>query len=237
MTDYVAYMRVSTAKQGRSGLGLEAQEAAIHGYLRQGDRLLSPPFVETESGKHNNRPELEKALNRCKLTGATLLVAKLDRLSRNVAFIATLQDAGVRFVAADMPEANELTIHVMAAMAQHERKAISKRTKEALAAAKARGTKLGGWREYGERHPLHGERRTPVDHRQGTAARQEAAAEFSARVGEAIAEMQASGVASLAEIARRLNDEGIRTRRGGKWQATQVGRVLSGLATDADVSA
>jgi DNA invertase Pin-like site-specific DNA recombinase len=223
VTDYVPYMRVSTAQQGRSGLGLEAQRAAITGFLREGDRLLTPPYVETESGKQDNRPELAKALNRCKLTGATLLVAKLDRLSRNVAFIATLQDAGVRFVAADMPEANELTIHVMAAMAQHERKAISRRTKEALAAAKARGTRLGGWRDRAD-----GEPRQPVDHRQGTAARQERAAEFNTRVGQAIAEIQAGGANGLAEIARKLNEEGIRTRRGGNWQATQVARVLSG---------
>lgn len=226
MTDYVAYMRVSTAQQGRSGLGLEAQRAAITGFLRPDDRLISPEFVETESGKHDNRPELAKALNRCKLTGATLLVAKLDRLSRNVAFIATLQDAGVQFIAADMPEANELTIHVMAAMAQHERKAISKRTKEALAAAKARGKALGGWREYSPDHPEHGNPRKPVDHRQGTAARQARAADFNARVGQAISEIQATGASGLAEIARRLNEEGIRTRRGGHWQATQVARVL-----------
>lgn len=222
MTDYVAYMRVSTAKQGRSGLGLEAQQNAINCFLKEGDRLLSPPYVETESGKQDNRPELAKALNRCKLTGATLLVAKLDRLSRNVAFIATLQDAGVRFVAADMPEATELTIHVMAAMAQHERKAISKRTKEALAAAKARGQSLGGWRERTDGMP-----RKPVDHRQGTAERQRKAADFNARVGQVIAEIQASGAEGLAEIARRLNEEGIRTRRGGQWQATQVSRVVN----------
>lgn len=228
MTDYVAYARVSTAKQGRSGLGLEAQQSAINAFLRDGDRLLSPVYVETESGKRNDRPELEKALNRCKLTGATLLVAKLDRLSRNVAFIATLQDAGVRFVAADMPEANELTIHVMAAMAQHERKAISKRTKEALAAAKARGQELGGWRERKDGKP-----RRPVDHRQGTAARQEKAAEFNESVGQAIAEIQASGATSMAQVARRLNEEGVRTRRGGQWQATQVSRVLAATAQTA----
>ena len=222
MTDYVAYLRVSTAQQNRSGLGREAQLAAINAFIREEDELLTPPYVETESGKRNDRPELAKALNRCKLTGATLLVAKLDRLSRNVAFIATLQDAGVRFVAADMPEANELTIHVMAAMAQHERKAISKRTKEALAAAKARGTSLGGWRERKDGKP-----RSTVDHRQGTAARQEKAAEFNSNVGQVIAELQAAGATTMAEIARRLNEDGIRTRRGGHWQATQVGRVIA----------
>jgi len=219
MTDYVAYARVSTARQGRSGLGLEAQQAAINAFLREGDRLLSPTYVEIESGKRNDRPELEKALNRCKLTGATLLVAKLDRLSRNLAFIATLQEAGTKFVAADMPEANELTIHVMAAMAQHERKAISRRTKEALAEAKARGTKLGGWRGG----PV-------VDHSLGIAARQEKASAFNARVMQAIAELRASGAESMAEIARQLNEQGIRTSRGGSWQATQVARVLTSQA-------
>lgn len=226
MTNYVAYLRVSTAKQGRSGLGREAQEATINAFLREGDRLLQPPYEEIESGKRDDRPELVKALNRCKLTGATLLVAKLDRLSRNVAFIATLQEAGTKFVAADMPEANELTIHIMAAMAQHERKAISRRTKDALAAAKARGTKLGGWREYGEEHPLHGQARQPVDHTLGTAAKQEKASAFNASVRQAISEIQAEGATSLSHIAQALNEQGVRTRRGGRWQATQVARVM-----------
>lgn len=219
MTDYVAYARVSTAKQGRSGLGRDAQKAAINAFLREGDRLLSPIYVEEESGKRDDRPELAKALNRCKLTGATLLVAKLDRLSRNLAFIAALQEAGVKFVAADVPEANELTIHVMAAMAQHERKAISRRTTEALAAAKARGQKLGGWRGG----PV-------VDQRLGTAAKQEKARAFNVSVAEAIAELQAQGVCGLSELARRLNEQGIRTSRGGMWKATQVARVIAGAA-------
>ena len=216
MTDFVAYARVSTAKQGRSGLGLEAQQTAINGFLREGDRLLLPTYVEVESGKDDARPELAKALNRCQLTGATLLVAKLDRLSRNLAFIATLQDAGVRFVAADMPEANELTVHIMAAMAQHERKAISKRTKEALAAAKAKGTKLGGWRGGPK-----------VDHRLGVAAKRDKARAFNSRVSEAITELQAQGISSLSDLARGLNEQGVRTSRGGNWQATQVARVLA----------
>ncbi len=216
MTEYIAYARVSTAKQGRSGLGLEAQQAAINAFLRDDDTLLTPVYVEIEGGKRDARPELAKALNRCKLTGATLLVAKLDRLSRNVAFIATLQEAGTRFVAADMPEANELTIHVMAAMAQYERKAISRRTKDALAAAKARGTKLGGWRGG----PV-------VDHRLGTAARQAKAQAFNDSVGVAVAELQANGITSLSGLARELNNQGIRTFRGGSWQPTQVGRVIA----------
>jgi DNA invertase Pin-like site-specific DNA recombinase len=143
---HVAYYRVSTAKQGRSGLGLDAQRKAVMDYLNGGSWDLAGEFLEIESGKLDRRPELEKALAMCELTGATLVVAKLDRLSRNVAFLATLQDSGARFVAADMPEANELTIHIMAAVAQAERKAISRRTKEALAAAKARGVRLGGFR-------------------------------------------------------------------------------------------
>lgn len=230
MTDYVAYARVSTARQGKSGLGLAAQEAKIRSFLREGDNLLAPTFVEQESGKDDDRPELAKALRRCKLTGATLLVAKLDRLSRNLAFIAQLQEAGTKFVAADMPEANELTIHIMAAMAQHERKIISKRTKDALEAAKERGTKLGGWREYGKEHPLHGQARTPVDHRRGTEAKQAKASAFNTSIAEAIAEIQEQGTTSLAGIARKLNEQGVRTSRGGPWQATQVGRVIAAVA-------
>ncbi|MDZ4307180.1 recombinase family protein [Allopontixanthobacter sp.] len=237
MTDYVAYLRVSTVKQGRSGLGREAQEAAINAFLRVGDRLLQPPYEEIESGKRDDRPELVKALNRCKLTGATLLVAKLDRLSRNVAFIATLQEAGTKFVAADMPEANELTIHIMAAMAQHERKAISRRTKDALAAAKARGTKLGGWREYREDHPLYGQPRQPVDHTLGTAAKQDKARAFNTSVRQAISEIQSSGTTSLSQIAQALNEQGVRTRRGGRWQATQVDRVMQATDNVVEVNA
>jgi DNA invertase Pin-like site-specific DNA recombinase len=127
-----------------------------------------------------------------------------------------MQEAGIRFVAADMPEANELTIHIMAAMAQYERKAISERTRVALAAAKARGTKLGGWRGG----PV-------VDHRQGTAAKQEKAQAFNASVLQAIAEIQAGGASSLSQIALALNEQGVRTSRGGRWQPTQVARVLA----------
>src|SRR5712671_2856281 len=143
---FVAYYRVSTARQGRSGLGLDAQRQAVADYLNGGTRSLLREFVEVESGKLNTRPELEQALHLCKVTGATLVVAKLDRLSRNAAFLMTLRDSGVQFVAADLPEANTMTVGVMALVAQHEREAISVRTKAALAAAKARGRKLGGRR-------------------------------------------------------------------------------------------
>jgi len=139
----VSYHRVSTAKQGSSGLGLEAQEAAIEAYRNRVGASLVASYTEVESGKNNQRPELAKALHHAQVTGSILVIAKLDRLSRSVAFLAALQDSGVQFVAADMPEANEVTIHIMAAIAQAERKAISRRTKEALQAAKARGKKLG----------------------------------------------------------------------------------------------
>ena len=142
--NFIAYYRVSTARQGRSGLGLDAQRKSVTDFLNGGSWELLSEFVEVESGKNDDRPQLEQALATCELSGATLVVAKLDRLSRNLAFLAKLQDSGARFVAADMPEANELTIHIMAAVAQAERKAISTRTREALAAAKARGVRLGG---------------------------------------------------------------------------------------------
>src|SRR5262249_33260687 len=137
---FVSYCRVSTAKQGKSGLGLEAQEAAIAEHV--GNGKLIEKYIEIETGKNDDRPQLRKALHRAKVTAATLVIAKLDRLSRNLRFIAELQESKVKFVCADMPDANELTIHIFASLAQHERKVISERTKRALQAAKARGTVL-----------------------------------------------------------------------------------------------
>ncbi len=139
----IAYERVSTARQGRSGLGLEAQRSAIDAFAVSLSAEVLARFTEVESGRRNDRPELDKALNLARLTGATLVIAKLDRLSRNAAFLLTLQGSGVSFLACDMPEANDLTVGIMALVAQQEREAISRRTKEALAAAKARGVKLG----------------------------------------------------------------------------------------------
>lgn len=153
---FVAYLRVSTARQGRSGLGLEAQQEAVQQFVRsRGGKIIAPEFVEVETGKRNDRPELMKALKRCRVTGAALVVAKLDRLSRNAAFLMTLRDSGVDFVAADLPEANTLTVGVMAVVAQHEREAISQRTKAALAAAKVRGTTLGGKRKGAAKIAVH----------------------------------------------------------------------------------
>ena len=144
---YVSYCRVSTVRQGRSGLGLEAQQRAVSDFLNGGSWKLVGEFVEVESGKKaDNRPQLAAALKTCRLKNATLVVAKLDRLSRDAHFLLGLQNAGVRFVAVDMPEANEMTVGIMAVVAQAERKMISQRTIAALAAAKERGKKLGGFR-------------------------------------------------------------------------------------------
>ena len=150
---FVSYLRVSTARQGRSGLGLEAQRQAVEDFLNGGNWQLVKEFVEVESGKNADRPQLAKAFQLCRLIGAKLVIAKLDRLSRDAHFLLGLEKAGVDFVAADMPQANRLTIGIMAVMAQHEREMISERTKAALAAAKRRGVKLGGY----PRCSIHGQ--------------------------------------------------------------------------------
>ena len=217
MAKYIAYLRVSTAKQGSSGLGLEAQQAAIMSFLKEGDKVVAT-FKEVESGKDDARPQLAKALREVELTGSKLLVAKLDRLSRAVSFISCLMDSKVDFVACDQPDATPFSIHIYAAVAEHERNMISQRTKAALLAAKERGVKLGGWRE-GQK----------VDQAKGTAANRDRARSFNARVRAAIAELQAEGATSLSDLARRLNMRGIPTSRGGKWKATQVARVIASL--------
>lgn len=216
---FVAYYRVSTARQGRSGLGLDAQRRAVTAFLNGGSWELLAEFVEVESGKADDRPQLEQALATCELSGATLVVAKLDRLSRNLAFLAKLQESGARFVAADMPEANELTIHIMAAVAQAERKAISTRTKEALAAAKARGVRLGG-----NRGNLKDLRKGPA---KSAEVRGRQARERALKVRRQIEAIAAGGEAkSLRQIAAALNDRGITAPRGGRWHAAQVKAVL-----------
>ena len=143
---FISYLRVSTAQQGASGLGLEAQRAAVLQYLNGGNWTLVQEVVEIESGKRNDRPALATALRLCKKYRATLVIAKLDRLARNVAFIANLMESGVEFVAVDMPQATKFTVHIMAAVAEQEAEAISRRTRAALEAAKARGRVLGGRR-------------------------------------------------------------------------------------------
>src|ERR1700692_210623 len=148
---FVAYYRVSTAQPGSSGLGLEAQHAAVARHIAGAGGELVGEFQEIESGKKNDRPEIAAALAACRVQRATLVIAKLDRLARNVAFISNLMESGVEFVAVDMPQANRFVVHILAAVAEHEAEAISKRTKAALAAAKARGTQLGGRRVSADR--------------------------------------------------------------------------------------
>ena len=141
---FISYLRVSTDKQGERGYGLDAQRKAVADYLNGGNWQLVEEFVEIESGKRNDRPQLAAALAACKRHKARLVIAKLDRLARNVAFIANLMDGKVDFVCCDMPQATRLTIRVLAAVAEHEREMISERTRNGLAAAKAHGVKLGG---------------------------------------------------------------------------------------------
>jgi DNA invertase Pin-like site-specific DNA recombinase len=213
---FVSYLRVSTDRQGRSGLGLEAQRQAIADYVRgQGGRLLTE-HLEVESGKISDRPELKAALDACGRTGATLLIAKLDRLSRNVAFIASLMDGGVDFVACDFPMANRLTLHVLAAVAEHEREMISARTKAALQAAKARGVRLGNPRKLTPEAAENGRRA-------GVAARQRRADFFAGELIGDIRGLRAKGL-SLNRIARRLNESEVLTPRGkvGGWTARAV---------------
>jgi DNA invertase Pin-like site-specific DNA recombinase len=216
----VAYERVSTARQGASGLGLEAQRKVIEDFAVSRGADVLARFTEVESGRKADRPELLKALHLAKVTGATLVIAKLDRLSRNAAFLLALRDSGVRFIAVDMPEANDLTVGIMALVAQAEREAISRRTKEALAVAKARGVKLG--------NPNGAEslRRAGKGGGALLAAVSANAAEFAADLAPVVAEIRTAGHTSLRAIAAELTARGIRTRRGGQWGVGNVGQLL-----------
>ena len=222
----VSYIRVSTRAQEASGLGLEAQRQAVEGFARQHGGDIIAEYREVETGKWKERPELAKALAHCRRSKATLVVAKLDRLARNVAFTSTLMESNVDFVCCDNPHANKLTIHILAAVAEHEAEAISQRTKAALAAAKARGVKLGSAR------PGHWDGRE--DRRlAGVKAAAKAAGEAHARAAEEayvdlcplIGELRAKGF-TLQTIADKLNGMGHTTRHGKSWSHTQVARLL-----------
>jgi len=210
---FVAYFRVSTDRQGKSGLGLDAQREAVMNYLNGGRWSLVDEFTEVESGKRSDRPELEKALAACKRLKAKLVIAKLDRLSRNLAFIAALMESGVEFVAVDIPHANKLTIHILAAVAQHEREMISERTRAALAAAKKRGQRLGN-PSIAEAAKL------------GRAALKANARRFAINVRPIIDEIIRAGATSHNAIAAKLNERNVRTARGGTWTHVQVGAIL-----------
>nr|WP_231920813.1 recombinase family protein [Magnetospirillum sp. XM-1] len=215
----VSYYRVSTVKQGRSGLGLEAQQMAVSDYLRRHNGESIADYVEVESGKKNDRPQLAAAMTHCRRTGATLVIAKLDRLARNVAFIANLMEAsGFEFVAVDMPLASRFTLHILAAVAEHEARLISERTKVALAATKARGTKLGC--------PLGAAHLRPYGNSAAVAAVKEGAASRRTEFLAVIKEIQGEGFTTFAAIADELNSRGIRTARGRRWHPMTVRLVL-----------
>jgi DNA invertase Pin-like site-specific DNA recombinase len=211
---YIAYYRVSTAKQGSSGLGLEAQRQAVHHFVRGG--AIRAEYTEVESGKSHTRVALDKAIAHAKETGARLVIAKLDRLSRNVAFIFALRDSGVDFVCADMPDANTLTIGIFAAMAQHERELISERTKAALQAKKQQGYVLGTPRNLTQAAREQGARQVAALAR---------ASEHNKRMCAVIENLHAQAI-PIARIADFLNTSGFRTVRGKQFHGSTVRYLL-----------
>lgn len=218
----VAYYRVSTARQGSSGLGLEGQKAAVEAHCARTGVKIAREYVEIESGRNDGRPKLAEALAFARRAKATLLVAKLDRLSRSVRFIATVLDSGADFAACDVPEANRLLLHVLAAVAENEARAISDRTRAALAAAKARGIRLGSHNSAVP--PLTSEARSKGAVRGAEANRRKAVEAYLDLVPYLTA-LRSQGL-SLRAIAARLNADGHTTRADRPWSAVQVGNVL-----------
>lgn len=242
--NYIAYYRVSTTKQGESGLGLDAQRAAVRKYVGAGS--VVEHYTEVESGKNNHRPQLAAALQQARKTGARLVIAKLDRLSRNAAFVMELKASGVDFVAVDMPDANTLTIGIMAVMAQHEREVIASRTAAAAAARKARqlqtiATQLGttvdapavaeAYRRQCQADAIAKGLTTdvlPKARRRSIAAKQQAAAECQEwNRAASCARALNDGTRSLRNIAAELNKNGFVTRTGQQFQAMTVRRLLA----------
>ena len=225
---FVAYYRVSTDKQGKSGLGLEAQRAAVANYLNGGNWRIVAEFTEVESGKRSDRPQLDKALAAARARRIPLVVAKVDRLTRSVSFLSRLLDAGVDVRFADLPAIEGATgkfiLQQMVAVAELEAGMISARTKAALAAAKRRGVELGGFR---------GRRLTNADRKAALAAKREKMQQRASDIAPTVKELQASGAVTLVAIADGLNERSVPTARGGQWSATQVRRLLaySGLVS------
>ena len=208
---FVSYLRVSTQRQGQSGLGIEAQRTAVEQYISNvGGKLLSE-HVEVESGSKSRRPILVKSIALAKKAGAVLVIAKLDRLARNVAFVSALMEAGVEFVAVDFPAANKLLIHIMSAVAEHERMLISERTKAALAVAKSRGVRLGA----------NGQRLAD-EHKA-------AAVKFAETIRTSVVSALRTGPPTLQNIANQLNKAGVLTREGSQWSPPGVQRLLRRL--------
>lgn len=216
---FVAYFRVSTVRQGVSGLGLDAQRESVMQFLNGGRWKMVAEFVEVESGRRSDRPKLGEALRACRLHGATLVVAKLDRLARNAHFLLGLKEAGVEFVCVDMPAANRLTVGIMAMVAEEEARMISTRTKAALAAAKRRGTKLGTPANLTDEGRSKGARIS-------ASRRREIANQWAMDVAPTVIELVDGQGFTLRETADALNARSLPARRGGPWTPTQVARVL-----------
>jgi DNA invertase Pin-like site-specific DNA recombinase len=219
----VGLIRVSTAEQGNSGLGLEAQQASIRSFVAAQGWTMVAEYSDIASGKDDRRPGFQAALARCRQLGAVLVAARLDRITRRAHTLSQLLEDGVSIRAADMPGADDLMLRIYAAMAQKERELISERTKAALAAAKARGTVLGGDRGY--RPP------TGPDAAAASATRCEAAERAAHRLHLELEQLRAAGVAGHAALARAMNDQGVPTPRGaGAWTHTTVARILERTA-------
>lgn len=211
---YVSYLRVSTKRQGESGLGIEAQNTAVNNFLGLEDQLLAE-YRETESGKKDERPMLMKAIEQCKQTGATLLIARLDRLSRNAAFIFTLRNANIQFKCIDVPEASHLTIGILAVLAEDERIRISQRTHLALKELKAKGVQLGkpkNLTDYSRQRSIEVRQQDALDN------------ENNRRATALITSMRSESI-SYQKIAEKLNTSGFRTRNGKQFTAIGVKRL------------
>ena len=225
MNKVVCYQRVSTVRQGNSGLGLEAQASACNAYAASIQADIVGTYTEVETGTNKKvRPELIKALAHADLTGATLVIASITRLSRNAAFLMALKDAGVKFIAADMPNANDMTVGIMALVAQNEAEAISKRTKDALQAAKARGTGLGN------PNGAAALKRADKGNTAAVTAIQAGADGHAKKLKPVIEALAAEGITSLGGIAKALNERSMKTPRGGIWHKTSVSNLLARLA-------
>lgn len=224
MCKVIAYYRVSTEGQGRSGLGLEAQRQAVTALCQTRGWQIMADYTEVESGKRADREQLTAALHHAKVTGGTLVIAKLDRLSRSVAFLTTLQESGAKFIAADMPDCDETTAQLYAVMAQREGKAISERTKAALNAAKARGVKLGN------PNGADAIRRAAKGNSASLDAIKGNANAFATDLAPIVDRLRSQGLTSLPQIAKGLNDGGFATPRGGKWHPSSVSNLLKRMA-------
>lgn len=224
MKRFTAYFRVSTAKQGRSGLGLAAQRETVLGYVGGADNLTAE-FTEVESGRKSDRPQLAAALRHCRATGAVLVVAKLDRLARDNAFVSNLMKAGdVQFVACDFPQADRTMLQILSVFHEYEARCASERTRAALQAAKARGQRLGN------PHGAEALRRADRGNSAAIQAVQAQADKRADNLRDMVRHIQAGGVTSLAGIAAELTQRGARTARGGLWHASSVKRLLTRLA-------